>query len=749
MMATIILTVHDTRAAAGKRRIGAGLCCLPAWLSGPIVTVALLLLQASCSAQTKPADRSAETAETAMQQHYNAAYQLQDAGKLERADAEHTLFLAAALHRIANGRANLGEYERAAPLYQDALHCTPDEVSLQLDFAAAAIDGRDWATAKAQAQRALQLLPTRPEQVRANATLLLAHALWGAGDRRDSLEQFKAAAALKPDFDTRYALARSYLAMSDKADGAKVFSQLIAAQGDTAVLHMQFGRAYALADLFPEAVEEFKKAIAKDSQLPGIHYSLGAAYMELYGEAGYARAEPEFRRELALHPNDTFTYPQLGTIAMSEQKFGEAESDFKHALRLNPTVPETYYSLGQLYISLGRQAEAETALRNAIAVTIDPTRNNYEGQRIHYALGRLLLEEGKNTEAKEELKIAENLLAQSRGKDASLMGGKAEVKAPLEKTHEAKPADVAAETEYERKAGPLIAGSYNNLGVHAAMRNDYTLATGFFERAAQWNPSLHGIDNNLGRAAFLTGQYQLAVDPLNRALRAQPDDVETRTMLGLSYYKIGEYSKTVEVLRIIERNLDTSPALALAYAESIFRAGDAKQGMARLEQQAKMHPDAAAPHQLLGEAYASSGSFEESARELRTALQLDPTRPEIKHSLATSLMALGQNGEAILLLTQLTQSGSTDATVYLQLGRLQLASGDVGAALTNLQTSSKLAPDNVACHQALAEAYRKNAQPEVASQEEQLAETLQGKHSSAAVSGKDAATRNTSSTPTN
>jgi len=134
---------------------------------------------------------------------------------------------------------------------------------------------------------------------------------------------------------------------------------------------------------------------------------------------------------------------------------------------------------------------------------------------------------------------------------------------------------------------------------------------------------------------------------------------------------------------------------------------------------------------------------------LHTALQLDPANPEVKHSLAISLVALGQSREAILLLNQLTQSGSKDATVFLQLGRLQLKNGDVLAALSSLQTSSRLAPGNFTCHQALAEAYRKNAQPEDAKREVQLAETLQGKRSSAAVSGTRAPAQNTSTSHAN
>ena len=744
-MTATIPTLEPSQASARNTRIWSALPCVPNYKL-LLTTAVVLLLSVPGNGETRTA---ATSPEAAMQHHYNEAYRLQDAGKLDLADAEHKFFLADALHRIANGRANLGEYSRASALYQEALQCGQNDDTLQLDYAAAALDAGDWATAKKWAQHAQEQLAGQSAKLQANAASLLAQALWAAGEHQESLAQFKAAADLKPGFDSSYALARTYLALSDKAHAVDVFSQLISSQGDTATLHMEFGRAYALANLFPEAVEEFKKAIAKDDRLPGIHYSLGAAYIQRDGEQGYPQAESEFHRELALHPNDTFTYPQLGTIAVSQHKLSEAEADFKRALQLNSSVPGTYYSLGQLYSSMGRKVEAEAALRSAIAVMIDPTRNNYEGQRIHYALGRLLLDEEKSADAKEELKIAESLLVESRREDASLMGGQIAMKTPLTKTHEAKASDVTSETEYERKAAPLIAGSYNNLGVHAAIRGDYVSATAFFDRTAQWYPSLHGLDRNLGRAAFLAAQYAQATSPLQRLLAAQPEDVETRAMLGLSYAKTGEYGKAITVLKPMESRIDATPPLALAYAESIFRAGDPKEGLARLEHLAEVSPNAAMPHQVLGEAYASIERFEESARELRKAVQLNPGNTEARSSLALTLAALGQSQEAILLLAQLAQSGSKDASVYLQLGKLQLQTGDIHAALSSLQTSSSLDPANIACHQALVIAYRRNAQPEDALREQQLAETLKGNRSSAANSGSGTPAPSTSPTHSN
>jgi len=92
---------------------------------------------------TEPTQLKTGQQQTA-QQHYDEAFRLQEAGRIAEADREHKLFLAILLHEIANGRANLGEYGRAVPLYEEALGVTPDDFSLCMDYAGAALDGFDW-----------------------------------------------------------------------------------------------------------------------------------------------------------------------------------------------------------------------------------------------------------------------------------------------------------------------------------------------------------------------------------------------------------------------------------------------------------------------------------------------------------------------------------------------------------------------------------------------------------------------------
>ena len=78
---------------------------------------------------------------------------------------------------------------------------------------------------------------------------------------------------------------------------------------------------------------------------------------------------------------------------------------------------------------------------------------------------------------------------------------------------------------------PLLAGSYNNLGVHAAMASDFPHAEASFQLAAQWDPALQGVYANWGRAAFAAHDFTQAIAPLERAIAAHPEDTELKAML--------------------------------------------------------------------------------------------------------------------------------------------------------------------------------------------------------------------------
>ncbi len=269
------------------------------------------ILSALVKAETA---RSKPASDDSIHLHYDAAFRLQSAGRPAEADVEHKLFLAEALRRAANGRANIGEYALAVPIYEEAIQFAPKDFTLHLEYAEAALDADDPAKAKLLAQEALALLPEAADQKRAKTMHVLAQALWGTGDRKQSIDEYKAAAALDPSFSNVYTVGTTYLSLGDKVNATRLFTDILAKFGDTATVRMQLGRAYALATDYPEAIQEFKKALTKDNRMAGLHYSLGAAMMQASGEAAYPEAEAEFRKELAIQPNDPFSYRSSGVL---------------------------------------------------------------------------------------------------------------------------------------------------------------------------------------------------------------------------------------------------------------------------------------------------------------------------------------------------------------------------------------------------------------------------------------------------
>jgi tetratricopeptide (TPR) repeat protein len=505
-----------------------GFCCR--WSTPKRVGVLVLLLSSGSagSAQMAPATLSDKSS---MHQHYDAAYRFQSSGDLARADVEHTHFLVAALDHIANFYANTGDYAHAVPLYDEALTLAPRDFGLLMDYAGASLDARDAKKAKSLL-RVAGGLDTKSTTRRRKAEIrrMLGSALRALGDTKAAIEEFHAAIAIDPSIENLCALGEAVLDTNGPKAAAPIFAKVVAQFGDTAAVRMRIGRIYGLGGVPDHAIEEFQKAVAMDSKMPGAHYSLGAAYMA-NSAADFPKAEAEFHKELALYPNDAFSYAQLGQIALRRRDYHEAELDYKRAATLNPLDAENFDELGKIYLATERRSDAEAAMRKAIALTVDPASNNYAIQRAHYRLGQLLLANGDSPEGTHELQISEELLAKRDIQAGSKLSGEQVERSPLERTRVATPAETEESKTFAKQTGPLIAASYNNLGVHAAMKEEFAKAAGYFQAAAKWNPTLSGVDSNWGRAAFAVHECEQAIGPLRRALAAHPSDSELRAML--------------------------------------------------------------------------------------------------------------------------------------------------------------------------------------------------------------------------
>jgi len=517
-----------------------------------------------------------------LQDMYNAAQHFQSAGDLAHAADAYRKFLINALWHLAEDHLQAGDYAGGAKLFEEAIAIEPGDVApdLHLAYAQAALSARDIPKAKSLADALATSNPKNPD-----ARLVLGEALLQTDEDREARKQLEAAVALDPSYKNGLALATADLALADTKSASSVFAEMSASFGNNAKLHLDVGKAYGESGFPDLAITEFKKAIALDPHLPEAHYCLGASYMLSRGQEDFPEAAKEFHLELTLNPDDHFSLAQLGYIAFTERRFAEAETNLKRAATLDPRNPDNPLLLGQVYMQLNRPADAERELRRAIALTTDLSRNHYQVQRAHFLLGRLLVQTGHTDEAKKEMQISASLLKQNMLRDqAKLKGapmGDAAGIAPFQPQPDANPLSGNARKELEEftaRAAPAIADSYNNLGAIAAGAGEFATATGYFENAAKWNPSLEGLDYNWGRAAFSARLYAQAVPPLARYVVAHPQEIGARRVLGVSYFMTHDYAAVVRTLGPIESSLSATPQLANMYAQSVALANPKKKG---------------------------------------------------------------------------------------------------------------------------------------------------------------------------
>jgi predicted Zn-dependent protease len=449
------------------------------------------------------------------------------------------------------------------------------------------------------------------------------------GEEEAATMHLESAVAIEPNFENGYALGKEYLKRKNLERAARIFAEMQAGLGDSPELHLEFGTAYAQAGFPERGIPEFEKALAKNDEIRGGHYSLGAAYLLGLGNIAQEKAETEFRKELQNYPDDPLSLYQLASIEFNQRQFAAAEKDLNRAAKRDDRNPDTQLLLGQIYNETGRTAEAEVALRKCVELTADPARNHYQVQQAHYLLARILRQSQRSDEANREMKIANELMKRNTSATQGLTAQPSLAVSPeLVQPATAVLSEKQKEAEaFEQEIKNPIADSYNNLGAMAASAGDFPSALRFFQQAAKWNPTLEGLDYNWGRAAFSRPDYQQAVGPLARYLDKHPDETWTRAALGSSYFSLQNFREAVKVLRPMEQFLEGRPQLSYIYAVSQVKCGESAAGITRLENLQKSNPNVTLIPTALAEAYASVGLKDkaEREREIAKAIQNEQT----------------------------------------------------------------------------------------------------------------------------
>jgi tetratricopeptide (TPR) repeat protein len=620
----------------------------------------------SCFATDNPAQ--------VLKQSFNSAKSALASGDLASAEARYRETVALGLRQLGNLAISENQFARATGLFDQALQLTPNDSGLQVEAAMAWFRNGD--TPKAEILLN-SILRVDPQNARAHNALGRLYLFQNQFDA--SIAELKTALSLQSDFETAYFLGIAFLRAKKTAEAADLFSKLKSTVGDSAALHVLFGRAYTITHFPEQAVAEFRRAVTLDPKYPRAHALLGYASLEFYGESSYPEARKLFEQELRIQPNDYLSLVLLGISTTSLRDYPAAESALLHATRIRPDSASPYLYLGETYSATGRSREAVTALQKYVSLARPPQESNRNLSRAYFLLGQNLRraggtpEEVRNALARSQTlreaqfkydqehlfltpeqqkeraasetsadarslssdRMAGILDAGARDEDSSAkelaQGGLPEGGMPssaVPTPPASGPSESPDAKQYRAFASEVLASSYNDLGVMRAKNSQFTEAAGYFRHAAEWNPQLPGIDRNWAFAAYRAELYADAIPPLERELASHPGDLFVRKILGLSYFAQEDYSKSVEALRPFLANPPDDPALLFALGTALVRtrqsAPAAKIFQALIEQNATN----AAVHSLLGQAYAQQQDYPNALRELNAALQLDPKLPE-------------------------------------------------------------------------------------------------------------------------
>jgi len=151
------------------------------------------------------------------------------------------------------------------------------------------------------------------------------------------------------------------------------------------------------------AIDHYKKALAMDAKLPGVHFELGEAILELSpaDAAAEAEAQKEFELSVAVDGDTAKAECQFANLALLRSQPDQALSHYQHAYQLDPNDVQAHMGLAKLLA----QKEPQEAIRHLqMAVQADPLNGS-----AHYQLAQAYRRLQMGEMAQKEMRLFEEI----------------------------------------------------------------------------------------------------------------------------------------------------------------------------------------------------------------------------------------------------------------------------------------------------------------------------------------------------
>jgi tetratricopeptide (TPR) repeat protein len=279
-----------------------------------------------------------------------------------------------------------------------------------------------------------------------------------------------------------------------------------------------------------EAVVEWRKALALSPEDYGGNMNLG---LSLAATGKLDEAMVCFRKALDANPESVEGYNNLGLVLAQQGKLDQAIGHYRKALEIDPEYLEACNNLGLALAATGKLDEAIAQYRKALEVKPDYAD-------VHLNLGVALARTGHIEEAIAHFEKAAALDPESAEAQNDLgiaMAGQGKLEEAIARYRKA------------LEISPGYPEAHNNLGLALAATGKLDEAIAHFRKALEIQSAYPAARNNLGMALARTGRLDEAITEYQRALELNPRYLEAHSNLAAAYAEAGRFPEAAEAAR--------------------------------------------------------------------------------------------------------------------------------------------------------------------------------------------------------
>jgi tetratricopeptide (TPR) repeat protein len=320
-----------------------------------------------------------------------------------------------------------------------------------------------------------------------------------------------------------------------------------------------------------EAVDLFRKAIALNQGVAGVHRNLGHALLEI-GRPNDALLS--YQRAIALDPGDAESHNGCGLALHESERFEEAINCYDKAIALSPNFAQAHYHRGLALQTLERFNASLECYDRAIA--LEPNFVEAYSNR-----GRVL----RRLERPADALVSYDRMIALRPQNAEGYLNRGNTLQELGRLDEA-----LASFDKAIAISPDFAEAYSNRGnaLRKLKRADEALIS--FDKSIALKPDSAEVHANRGNALQELGRLNEALISFDKAIALKPDSADLYINRGKALLELNRDS---EALASFDKAIALKLDLPLAHwnrAHSLLRAGDFDQGWKEYEWRWRVHP---------------------------------------------------------------------------------------------------------------------------------------------------------------